>query len=73
MKNKDLKSNIMTGYEVKTRTVEILEPDGRGIASKFAIYHVYQDDGNNRTYCHAYPDYLSMITAHPELKPRIKV
>ena len=64
MKNKDLKSNVMTEYEVKTRTAWATF---QSTPSEITSYHVYQDDGNDRIYCHFYEDYSNMIEAHPEL------
>ena len=64
MRNTDLKTQIMTGYEIKEGTIK--SSSGK-VVSNFTTYHVYQDEGDNRIYCHCYSDYDEMILTHPEL------
>ena len=67
MRNADLKTQIMTGYEERACTIKSSSGD---IVSNFTTYHVYQDEGDERIYCHCYSDYDEMILAHPELDNR---
>ena len=64
MRNTDLKTDVMTGWESKSCTIKSSNGD---IVSNFTTYHVYQDDGDDRIYTHCYDDYSEMIKAHPEL------